>query len=217
MRFFEQTTTFNYTWEQVAQAFWKRYPNPQSKHVLTEDTVQREVRSGGQLFSKRLLTKTNSIPKWAERFVTANNVNIVEESIVDPKNKVLVTYTRNLGYAKVMSVIEKVVYKEDGNGKTIAFRSAWIESQIRGFSRAICAFGYERFKKNCHKMVGGFNYVLSSLYPVSQQQQNVLTNSGSTHSTTAASKKLKDAAKNASELAKSKAAPIYATLHPNQS
>lgn len=36
------------------------------------------------------------------RFFNAKSVKIVEESIVDPKNKVLITYTRNLGYAKVM-------------------------------------------------------------------------------------------------------------------
>ncbi|XP_023021424.1 preli-like [Leptinotarsa decemlineata] len=212
-KFFSDTTVFSYSWDQVAQGFWKRYPNPNSKHVLSEDTVQREVRSG-KLFSKRLLSKTSlsSLPKWAERFVTAKNVNIVEETIVDPGNRVLVSYTRNLGYAKVMSVTEKVVYTESEEypGKTVALRYAWIDSQIKGFSRAICAFGYERFKKNCCKMAGGFNYVLSNLYPH-------YNNLPSTHATIKAATKLKDAAKNASELAKSKAAPIYASLHPNQS
>ncbi|KAJ8920516.1 hypothetical protein NQ315_005385 [Exocentrus adspersus] len=210
-KFFSDTIIFNYNWDQVAQGFWRRYPNPNSKHVLTEDTVQREVKSG-RLFTKRLLSKTNSIPKWAERFITARHVNIVEESMVDPKNKVLVTYTRNLGYAKVMSITEKVIYKESEEypGKTVALRSAWIDSQVRGFSRAICAFGYERFKKNCTKMVGGFNHVLSNLYP----HHNLLH---STQMTVTAAVKLKDAAKNASEIAKSKAVPIYASLHPNQS
>ena len=61
----------------------------------------RNVRSG-RLFSTRLLSKTNPIPKWAERFITSKHVHIIEESIVDPVNKVLITYTRNLGYTKVM-------------------------------------------------------------------------------------------------------------------
>lgn len=42
---------------------------------------------------------------------------------------------------------------EEHPGKTIAIRSAWIDSQVFGFSRAIRAFGVERFKKNCNKMV----------------------------------------------------------------
>ncbi|KAB0801631.1 hypothetical protein PPYR_03817 [Photinus pyralis] len=210
-RYFEATTVFNFTWDQVARGFWQKYPNPNSKHVLTEDTVIREVRSG-KLFSKRLIRKTNPSPKWAERFVTTKNVNIVEESIVDPINKTLVTYTRNLGYLKVMSVTEKVIYKESDEhpGKTVAIRSAWIDSQIKGFGRAICAFGYERFKKNCNKMVGGFNYVLANMFPphtITSTAHNVVTTKS----------KLKDAAKSASELAKARAAPIYASLHPNQS
>lgn len=49
-------------------------------------------------------------------------------------------------------------------GKTIAIRSAWIDSQVFGFSRAIRAFGCERFKKNCHKMVSlPFTNILSKI------------------------------------------------------
>lgn len=57
-------------------------------------------------------------------------------------------------------------------------------------------------------MVGGFNHVLQNMYP----HQHVIQTG---HVTATAATKLKDAAKNASELAKSKAAPIYASLHPN--
>jgi len=208
MRFFDNSTVFNYTWEQVAQGFWRRYPNPNSAHVLSEDTVSREVKAG-KLYSTRLLSKTNHIPKWAKRFINTTYVYIVEESIVDTKNKVLVTYTRNLGFTKVMSVTEKVIYKQsdDNLSKTVVTRQAWIDSQVRGFSRAICAFGYERFKKNAHKMTSGFNYVLQNMYP----HQNVIPTAVTT------ANKIKDAAKSASELAKSKAAPIYASLHPNKS
>lgn len=65
------------------------------------------------------------------------------------------------------SVIEKVVYKVSDENKnwTIAERSAWIDSSVFGFSRAIQAFGLDRFKKNCMKMSGGFNYVLAHMFP----------------------------------------------------
>lgn len=59
-------------------------------------------------------------------------------------------------------------------------------------------------------MVGGYNYVLRNMFP----HQHVIPN---VHSSMTAANKIKDAAKSASELAKSKAAPIYASLHPNQS
>jgi len=30
-----------FNWDQVTSAFWRRYPNPFSRHVLTEDVVDR--------------------------------------------------------------------------------------------------------------------------------------------------------------------------------
>lgn len=163
-RYFENTSVFNFSWDQVARGYWRRYPNPQSTHVLSEDTWSRQVRDGC-LYTKRLLTKTNRVPKWGERFFNAKSVKIIEESVVDPEKKILVTYTRNLGYTKVMSVVERVEYRSAGPGQTVAKRSAWIDSQVFGFSRAIRAFGIERFKKNCSQMASGFNHVLHSMYP----------------------------------------------------
>uniref|UniRef100_A0A2H1W2M1 SFRICE_037455 n=1 Tax=Spodoptera frugiperda TaxID=7108 RepID=A0A2H1W2M1_SPOFR len=65
-RYFENTSTFNFSWDQVTRGYWKRYPNPQSTHVLSEDTWSREVKDGC-LYTKRVLTKTNRVPKWGER------------------------------------------------------------------------------------------------------------------------------------------------------
>jgi hypothetical protein len=101
-KYTENSTLFNYNWEQVTQGFWQRYPNPFATHVLTEDTIQREVRNDGKLYSKRILSKTNRVPKWGERFFAAKSVFIIEESIVDPKNKTLTTLTRNIGFNKIM-------------------------------------------------------------------------------------------------------------------
>lgn len=212
-KYYETSTIFNFNWDQVAQGFWRRYPNPHSQHVLTEDTLERTVRDG-KLYTKRLLSKTNRVPKWAEHITNAKSVKIIEESICDPKKKTLTTYTRNVAFTKVMSVIEKVVYTCDDAepGKTIAIRSAWIDSQMFGFSRAIRAFGVERFKKNCHKMVAGFNIVLESMFPAAylQQQQLLIhlsTQQQQLHGTKTMT--LKEAAKKRSEQVKAQAEHIY--------
>lgn len=55
--------------------------------------------------TKRLLTKTNtgiSVPKWGERLLNNKPICIIEESIVDPINREVISYTRNLGYTKIM-------------------------------------------------------------------------------------------------------------------
>lgn len=237
VKYYENTTIFQFNWNQVAQGFWYRYPNPNSAHVLSEDTISRKVENG-ILHTTRLLTKTNRVPKWGERFVSKNVVKIIEESTVDPKTKTLTTYTRNLGYTKVMSIVEKVVYRvsEENPNYTIAKRSAWIDSQVFGFSRAIQVFGLDRFKKNCTLMYNGFNYVLAHMFPHTAQHMNptlsqmgfahlvdevtgIRTNLAEDfqHSLQGKAEKVKDAAKKATDLAKKKAGTIYAAYQSEQS
>jgi hypothetical protein len=135
-----------------------------------------------------------------------------------------------------------VVYEisEENSEWTIARRSAWIDSQVFGFSRAIQAFGLDRFKKNCTKMSEGFNHVLRNLFPqttqfinpklsqaaFSVQAGSVIDDGVATkpslaedlqHSLQGKAEKVKDAAKKATDLAKQKAGPIYAAYQSNQS
>ena len=97
----------------MAHAIFQRYPNPFARHVLSEDTVYREVINGTILYTRRFLTKTNKIPKWGERWLAGfrRSVPLLEESWVDTEARTITTYTRNVGLANFMSAIEKVVYK----------------------------------------------------------------------------------------------------------
>ena len=81
-----------FCWDLVANAIFLRYPNPMATHVLSEDTVHREVQQNGNvLYSRRFLTKTNKLPKWGERFFAnlKKFVPLVEESYVDRKSNVM--------------------------------------------------------------------------------------------------------------------------------
>lgn len=78
---------------------------PISTHVLTEDVVYREVTADHRLLSRRLLMKTNRLPRWAECFFPSGmsrSVLIIEDSIVDPVNRILTTYTWNLNHTTLM-------------------------------------------------------------------------------------------------------------------
>lgn len=65
----------------------------------------------------------------------------------------------------MQKVDEIVEYSEQKDGRTLAVRRAYISSQVFGVSRAIRAFGIERFKSNCNKAASGFNYVLRNMFP----------------------------------------------------
>lgn len=213
VKFYEREDHFKYSWEQVAQAFWSRYPNPYSSHVLSEDVVFRYV-EGSLLHSKRLLTKTNRLPKWGEKIMNARHVCIIEESTVDAANKTITTYTRNIGLKSIMTVEERCVYRSnpDENNSTLVDRQAWISSGLFGFATAIQAFGMDRFRKNVAKTCQGFNYTLESMFPVFQAQ--TVTNQDSA-APLLDREKLRERAKKATELAKSKASPFIAARNNN--
>ena len=66
--------------------------------------MHREVTSDQKLLSRRLLTKTNRMPRWAERLFPANvahSVYILEDSIVDPQNQTMTTFTWNINHARL--------------------------------------------------------------------------------------------------------------------
>lgn len=67
--------------------------------------MHREVTPDQKLLSRRLLTKTNRMPRWAERLFPANvahSVYILEDSIVDPQNQTMTTFTWNINHSRLM-------------------------------------------------------------------------------------------------------------------
>ena len=89
-----------FKWDDVASAIFMRYPNPLATHVLTEDTLYRELKDKDNLYTRRFLTKTNRLPKWGEIFFAnlKKFVPLVEESHVDRKSKVMYVNLRNSFY-----------------------------------------------------------------------------------------------------------------------
>ncbi len=73
---------------------------------MSEDTYYRTVTEDQILISKRLLTKTNKMPRWAERIFfrgpSTSIAFIIEESICDLKQKTFTTVTKNINLKTLM-------------------------------------------------------------------------------------------------------------------
>ncbi|XP_058506478.1 PRELI domain containing 1a [Solea solea] len=156
------------TWDQVCIAFWQRYPNPYSNHVLTEDIIFREVTPSNCLISRRLLTKHSRAPRWMEKYLPkhmASSAYVIEDSIVDPQERTMTTLSWNISHARLMSVEERCVYQinPENNSWTELKREAWISSNVYGLSRGIQEFGLARFKTSVTKTMKGFEYVLAKM------------------------------------------------------
>ncbi|XP_064602735.1 PRELI domain-containing protein 1, mitochondrial-like [Liolophura sinensis] len=207
VKLFDSSSVIKYTWDQVSCALWQKYPNPHSKHVLTEDVLSREVREG-KLYTKRLLTKTNRMPRWGERIVPGpRNVCIVEETVVDPDNKTFITYTRNIAMRRFLALEEKCVYSMAGESKkwTECDRKAWLCSSLFGFSRPITAFGCERYKNNLKRATKGLEFTLERLFQTDPVAENAACQQ------VYSKDKFRDTARKATEIAKAKTSPLLQT------
>ena len=122
-------TRLMFPFDPFFQGIFRRYPNPFATHVLSEDTLYRELRPNGILYSRRLVTKTNRIPKWGERFLVnfKRMVPLIEESYIDREKRTIVTYTRNVGLSTFMTAVEKVSYVPNPENpiETVAIKEAW--------------------------------------------------------------------------------------------
>lgn len=56
---------YSHPWETVAQAAWRKYPNPMNPAVIGTDVVERQV-VNGVLHTSRLVSSTWYFPKWAQ-------------------------------------------------------------------------------------------------------------------------------------------------------
>ncbi|MEQ2170699.1 hypothetical protein GOODEAATRI_002956 [Goodea atripinnis] len=94
--------------------------------------------------------KTNRLPRWAERFFPGGMsrcVYIMEDSIVDPINRSLTTYTWNLNHTTLM----------------VRPHSLWKAKQREKHLLHLNEFGLARFKSNQLKAMKGLEYALSNL------------------------------------------------------
>lgn len=171
MKIFSSQHEFNYSWEQVSAANWKKYPNEMSTHVVAVDVLRREIDSQtGVLRTERLITCQQAIPRWILALVGGSNVSYVREvSEVDPKTKVLTLRSVNLTMNNLLSVYETVVYSPDPlNPKSSTiFRQ---EAQITAYAslKRICNkiedWSVERFNQNAKLGKAGFDSVLNKIY-----------------------------------------------------
>ena len=158
MRYWETEDKIPLSWRDLAAGYWWRYPNPQSSHVFSVDTLETRL-EGDKLYARRLIMKTNPLPSWGKHFFSARRVAVIEEVEVDRVEGRLTWYTRNIGLNTFMATVERATLLSTGT-ETLVRKQCWIDSSIVGFRSAIKKFGVERYKKNCGPATQGFRQVV---------------------------------------------------------
>lgn len=92
-------------------AFYLRYPNPLTPHIVSVDVVSRKVSlQSGCLYTDRIILKrgaSSALPKWFPKSILGKSEAwIFERSSVDVDGNEAVVMTRNLDHRHVMDLQE---------------------------------------------------------------------------------------------------------------
>lgn len=110
MKIWTSEHTFNHPWETVAQAAWRKYPNPMNPAVIGTDVIERKV-VDGVLVTHRLVSSKWFFPRWAQALIgTAKICYASEKSEVNPNEREMTLKTRNLTFCHYIAVDETVWY-----------------------------------------------------------------------------------------------------------
>lgn len=168
MKVFSNTVTFNYSWEEVSTANWRKYCpwNDKSTHVIAVDTISRSVDpSTGILRSERLITCKQSAPEWLKAILGGmDESQVLETSYVDPANKTVTMVSANITLSSLISVQETVVYRPLNDHQTCFDQDAKITALCGGWQRIknnIEDSLVKRFRENAAKGREGFEAVLA--------------------------------------------------------
>lgn len=172
-----------YPWETVSSANWLKYPNEKTPHVTNVDYLWRHIDpQTGFLHTARLITCKQAGPAlFASMFAGSDsNAMAYEESVVDPRGRVLTVRSKNLTLANLVTVEETCTYTPSQDSKvyhtlhtcsyTYFFRTIFKqEAQIAvtgwlQFKDKIEDFCIKRFQMNASNGRSALEEVLDRVY-----------------------------------------------------
>ncbi|KAL1963459.1 hypothetical protein VTN77DRAFT_8360 [Rasamsonia byssochlamydoides] len=127
MKFFENVFSYDYSFPAVSLAYFLRYPNPYSRHVLTSDVIDRYVDpETKRLHTTRLHLKKSKIPSALLKFLpkgiggsdNSGQSYILETTVVDVQEGWMTTESRNMEWTGILSVVERQVYQRQSGAET---------------------------------------------------------------------------------------------------
>jgi len=127
VKFYESSFTYDYSFPAVTLAYFLRYPNPYSTHVLSTDVIDRSIDPvTGRLQTLRVHRKSSRLPAAAIKLLPQSVLGnvaggrsesyVLETSTIDVKEGWMRTESKNLDWTGILSVVEKQEYQRNASG-----------------------------------------------------------------------------------------------------
>jgi hypothetical protein len=181
MKIFSAVHEFEYSWDEVSIANWRKYGtwNNKSEHVIGVDTLSRTLDPQTNILrTERLITCKQCAPQWVRTFLGSQDTSLVYEvSYVDPQAKRVTMCSQNMTWSELLSVQETVMYTPSQHapgGKTTFEQQAKIVALCGGWQKiknTIEEVTVERFRQNAAKGREGFERVLAISREVFAEQR----------------------------------------------
>lgn len=133
MKVYESSFNYDYAFPTVTLAYFLRYPNPYSRHVLSTDVIDRYVDPDTQrLHTLRLHLKKSKVPgailKLLPRGLAGpggkSESYVLEQSVVDVKEGWMKTESKNMEWTGILSVVERQHFRSSTSLAETAEESA---------------------------------------------------------------------------------------------
>ncbi|KPI35698.1 uncharacterized protein AB675_1301 [Cyphellophora attinorum] len=124
MKVYESNFNYDYPFPTVTLAYFLRYPNPYSRHVLSTDVIDRYVDpETKRLHTLRLHLKKSKVPGAILALLPnglagpggSSQSFILEKSVVDIKEGWMKTESRNMEWTGILSVIERQQFRRNAS------------------------------------------------------------------------------------------------------
>lgn len=155
---------FDNNFNNVSFAHWLKYPNPYNKSIIAIDILDRKILEDGKLFTKRLIT-TNTcvpIPNILKKYLKLNKFYIIENTIIDIKNKKMLLESFNVSHNYLLSSYEYLTYTKNNLDINKTDMNQYIKVDISNYKN-LENNAINLIKNNINDGINGMNWVLNNI------------------------------------------------------
>jgi hypothetical protein len=165
MKEIETKHYWQYPFDLLTFANFRKYPNEFADHVISNDVLSRKILPNGLMVTDRLLQLKQPIPSFLRRLGLPfpETTYFFERSILNPQTQAFEATTHNLSMRSFFQATEICSYFADKESGGTNFHQKASFTACSYFSKIIEDFAVSRFESNADKGRKGLRSVLQAL------------------------------------------------------